>query len=312
MRLLALAFALMTSAASAASLDGLPVTVTNGSEPVLCAEKDNISVNFTSREVKHFRIEAQHPNYIGALTVDRNQPDWTACEMKTEALSNPMPTKETLFESEDFTLYGFREKNFWRKADTTIQIGGKTFRDIHMVQLWGKYDGRREEFLVIYPMDGYWRARPFAPKHLTFTAYGSSFLIGPVTIEGRPIVKLKDISFDLGKKAITVTFDSGNKAVVSIAKADQDAVALDVDFDKPITKGAFATMRSMYVTEFNNDVARIALRRPGAQSWDESTIMGFKTTRATDIWAGRLVPSKHNTSAPDMMFNDFRKEKAKK
>ena len=36
--------------------------------------------------------------------------------------------------------------------------------------------------------------------------------------------------------------------------------------------------------------------------------MGFKGAKATDLWAGRLVPSRHNTSAPDMRFGGFRSE----
>jgi hypothetical protein len=51
--------------AFAASLDAVPVTVTNESEPVLCAEKDNITIKVTSPEVRRFRIEAAHPPYIG-------------------------------------------------------------------------------------------------------------------------------------------------------------------------------------------------------------------------------------------------------
>jgi hypothetical protein len=34
--------------------------------------------------------------------------------------------------------------------------------------------------------------------------------------------------------------------------------------------------------------------------------MNFQGGKATDAWMGRLVPSRHNTSAPDMMFNRFR------
>ena len=33
--------------------------------------------------------------------------------------------------------------------------------------------------------------------------------------------------------------------------------------------------------------------------------MDFKRASAVEVWAGRLVPSRHNTSAPDMVFRDF-------
>jgi hypothetical protein len=33
--------------------------------------------------------------------------------------------------------------------------------------------------------------------------------------------------------------------------------------------------------------------------------MTFKRATATDVWAGRTTPSRHNTSAPDMVFSTF-------
>ena len=50
--------------ACAASLDGLAVDVKNESEPVLCAEKDNVAVSFANKDVRSFRIEAAHPVYL--------------------------------------------------------------------------------------------------------------------------------------------------------------------------------------------------------------------------------------------------------
>ena len=61
------------------------------------------------------------------------------------------------------------------------------------------------------------------------------------------------------------------------------------------------------MTEFNNDVARVAVREKGARGWREDTIMGFKRATATDLWAGRVAPSRHNTSSPDMVLNGFAK-----
>jgi len=52
-------------------------------------------------------------------------------------------------------------------------------------------------------------------------------------------------------------------------------------------------------------VARIAVREKGARSWREDNIMKFDRAMATDIWTGRLSPSQHNTTSPDMVFNSF-------
>ena len=90
-----------------------------------------------------------------------------------------------------------------------------------------------------------------------------------------------------------------------MATTDQNRNVLDVAFDKAVDGRPFAALRSMYVTEFNNDVARIAVREKGARGWREDGIMTFKRATATDVWAGRTTPSRHNTSAPDMVFNAF-------
>ena len=90
-----------------------------------------------------------------------------------------------------------------------------------------------------------------------------------------------------------------------MAATDQNRNVLDISFDKGIEGRPFASLRSMYVTEFNNDVARIAVREKGAKGWREAPIMAFKRATATDVWAGRTSPSRHNTSSPDMVFAGF-------
>ena len=119
-------------------------------------------------------------------------------------------------------------------------------------------------------------------------------------------VDLKEIVFDPKTKTFTLQFERGGSATLVISKLDRERQRLDVAFDKPITGRPFATLRSMYVTEFNNDVARTAVLEAGAKSWREEPVMGFTGAKAaTDVWAGRLVPSRHNTSAPDTVFSAF-------
>ena len=59
----------------------LAVDVANKSVPVLCAEKDNIELDFVSPAVRQFRIQAVHPTYINTIASDRWAPSagpiWT-------------------------------------------------------------------------------------------------------------------------------------------------------------------------------------------------------------------------------------------
>ena len=65
-----------------------------------------------------------------------------------------------------------------------MRVGNRVETGFHLLQLWTRYQERAEEVLVLYPADGYWRARPLPPQNLRWSAYGSSFLIGPVETVG--------------------------------------------------------------------------------------------------------------------------------
>jgi hypothetical protein len=300
----------------AASLEGLAVEVTNASEPVLCAEKDNVTLNLASNAAKSFRIEAAHPAYLGAIQRDSFEADWTACDMKGDPAFAPprapaAPQRVTLYEDIELWVVGLAFPTFWRPATATFRVGDRVANGIHLIQVWTIRPMGGEEVLVVYPQDGYWRARPKAPAGLAPTAFGSSFLIGPVEVEGRPIVRLKDIVFDPKARRFLLAFERGGTATVTLATIDQNRHALDVAFDKPIDGRPFAALRSMYITDFNNDVARVAVREKGAKGWREEGIMAFTRATATDVWAGRTAVSRHNTSSPDMVFSAFSDGKAK-
>lgn len=281
------------------------VDVRNGSEPVLCAEKDNVALTFTSPIVRSFRIEAVHPAYIGTLNADRTAPDWTQCDMSGDPRVPAKPRTRELYRSAKFRLVGFTFASFWRAPEVPVTIGGRRFEGLHMVQLFVPTPRGFYESLVFYPPDGYWRARPLPPPHMREAAYGSSFLVGPVEVDGRPVVKLKEIAFDPASATFTLSFAAGGEARMRLAALDRDRLSLDVALHAAIGGRPFAALRSMYVTAFNNDAAAVAWKPPDARGWRESPIMDFPGGAALELWAGRTTPSRHNTSAPDMVFGPF-------
>ena len=186
-----------------------------------------------------------------------------------------------------------------------MRIGDRVEKGLHLLQVWMIRPMGGEEVLVLYPQDGYWRLRPLAPAGLAPTAFGSSFLIGPVEVDGRPIVRIREIAFEPEDAHLHARLRARRLGDVKMASADQNRHTLEVAFDKAVDGRPFAALRSMYVTDFNNDVARIAVREKGAKGWREDGIMAFERATATDVWAGRIAPSRHNTSSPDMVFNGF-------
>jgi hypothetical protein len=298
---------LAPTAAHAAPPEPLAVEVTNASEPVLCAEKDNVTVNLASRDVQRLRIEATHPAYIGSLERDRFAADWTGCGAAGDPAPAPKdrPRRTTLYEDIELWVVGLRFSTFWRAGNAIVRIGDRVETGVHLLQVWRIRPMGGEEVAVLYPQDGYWRLRPMAPAHMAPTAFGSSFLVGPVELEGRPIVKIKEVAFDPGSRSFTLAFERGGTARVSTVEIDQRRHTLEIAFDAGIEGRPFAALRSMYVSELNNDVARIAVREPGAKGWREEPIMAFKRATAVEVWAGRIAPSRHNTSAPDTVFSGF-------
>jgi hypothetical protein len=284
----------------------LAVDVQNRSVPELCAEKDNVELTFSSPLVRSFRVQAVHPAFIGSIVVDRFAPDFTSCDMSGDPVFGANARRVTFYESNDLWLTGYTYPSFWRPAVVPFRVGDRVEQGLHVVQLWVRHKERAEEVLVVYPPDGYWRARPLPPSHMRWTAYGSSFLVGPVQVQERPVVALKDIAFDPATRTFTLNFVAGGSATVKLSALDEEHIALDVSLSGAMPEGLpFASMRSMYATEFNADVTRVAWRTAGGKGWGESPVMDFKGGPLTELWAGRLVPSRHNTSAPDMVFGRF-------
>jgi hypothetical protein len=282
-------------------------TILNRSEAVLCAEKDNVDIRMSHPGLLGFRVQAIHPAYIGGLVADNFAADWTNCDFTADPAYKPPapPRRVTLYETEWLWVIGYAYPAFWRPADVPVRIGNRTEEGLHLIQVWVRKGERAEEVAVVYPPDGYWRIRPLPPQHLKWSAYGSSFVAGPIEEKGRPIVEFREVVFDPESMTFTTPFRRGGQAVLKITTLDRDRLTMDVRFDRPIADLPFAALRSMYVTEFNNDAAKIAIRQKGASRWIEENIMDFKESKGVEFWAGRHSYSRHNTSSPDMVFDRF-------
>jgi hypothetical protein len=302
-----LTMVLAALAAPALAADEVAVDVQNASTPTLCAETDNVYVKLTSPEARHFAIEAVHPNYIGTIVVDRAAFDLHNCpELAAAPIITEKPKRVTIFETPELQLVGLTIPNFWRRNLVPVRVGDRVETGVQLLQLWVRSQDRAEEVLVLYPQDGYWRARPLPPANLKWSAYGTSFLVGPIEHQQRPFVDIKEVVFDPVTKTFRLTFTRGGSATLRVETLDIEHQVLDVTLDAPVNELPFAALRSMFVTEINNDVAHLGWRVKGAQNWERMPLMDFKHASAVEVWAGRLVPSRHNTSAPDMVLRDFK------
>jgi hypothetical protein len=286
----------------------LVVEIENASNPTLCAETDNVYLKLTSGQVRRFTIEATHPAYIGTIVADDTAPDFRHCDMSGDPVHQSQPRRVTLYETPELQLVGLTYPSFWRADNVPVRVGTRVERGLHLLQLFVHFEERSEEVLVLYPPDGYWRARPLPPRHLRASAYGSSFLIGPIEPAERPYVDLREVSFDPATRAFTLAFAHGGNAVLRLDTVDRAHIKLDVTFDTTIAAQPFAALRSMFVTETNADVAQVAWLPQDARAYTAMPVMNLQKATTTELWTGRRLPSRHNTSAPDLSFSTFRSD----
>jgi hypothetical protein len=294
----------LTDAAPAA--DALAVEIINASEPTLCTEKDNVYLKLQSGAARRFTVEAVHPAYAGTIVVDRFAPDFANCDMSNDPVFKFERRQVTIYETAEWRLVGHTFDSFWRPNQVPVRVGDRVENGLHLLQLWTSRHGGFDEVLVLYPADGYWRARPMPPTNLRWSTYGSSFMVGPVETEGRPIVDIKDVAYEPATKTFRLNFVRGGSATLRVEKLDDERIVLDVSLSQSAgAQRPFAALRSMFVNEGNSDVARIGWRGKDSQRWLQEPVMEFRRAEAAELWTGRLVPSRHNTSAPDIVFRDF-------
>jgi hypothetical protein len=302
-RLIAFAAALIVSPALA---EPASVRITNETVPTLCAEEDNVDLRLHGPAVRRFRIEAVHPAAIGAIVQDSTAPDFTNCTITDKADFRFTPRRVVMHEDARLRVVGITFDKFWRPERVPVTVGARREEGFHLLQLFWKERGSAPyEFLVLYPVDGYWRIKPRPPRHLRDIAYGSSALLGPIEIMQRPVVNFTAIAFDPATMTFDLAFKAGGTARVKVETVDRTRVVLDVALDRPVTAGPFAGLRSMYVTETNADGAHVEWRARGENRWQQSPVMGFPGGEGVELRLGRNIASRHNTSSPDHLLSAF-------
>ena len=142
--------------------------------------------------------------------------------------------------------------------------------------------------------------------------YGSSVLIGPVEQAGRPIVDISHIRIDTRPLRFDIRFARGGRALLRVVEASRTRTVLDVRLrpgapaEQPVA--TFAMLRSMYVTPDNADVSEVHWQPVEARrnaDWQQSALPYFRDAQVRSVRFGRSMPSRHNTTAPDLRFSDF-------
>lgn len=289
------------------------VTVSNHSRSTTCAEEDNVSLHLWAPGITRLRVEALPPPYLDRVDRDITAPDFSGCNFDggahpTDPAYRFREGRVVLHDGPRWRIVGLTLPTFWRPQRVPVRLGQRTVRGIHLLQVFAKTGDASppHEVLVLYPADGYWRIKPVPRPRFGDGVYGSSFLLGPVVDEGRPVVNIASIRIETQPLVLHLRFAGGGQARVAVAEASRERTALDVAFAPAMNHaGPFAALRSMHVAADNADVSEISWRQDAGATPQVQPLEAMQRIEATDVRFGRSVPSRHNTSAPDLRFHDF-------
>ncbi|MGH2341794.1 hypothetical protein ACRC7T_09935 [Segnochrobactraceae bacterium EtOH-i3] len=297
-------------ASAPALAEDLTARVVNETHTTTCAEEDNVSLNLVGPGITRLRVEALHPAYMPTVTADSYEPDFSGCNFSPE--SHPTdpahkftPRRVVLYSDDSLEIIGNTYETFWRPDVVPLSIEGRSEPGLHLIQVYRKTGDHKDQFLVLYPPDGYWRAKPLPVPHLGYGVYGSSFLLGPVEQAGRPVVRISGIEIVPKPLSFRLRFAGGGGADVAVSEVSNARIALDVQFERPTNaEQPFGVIRSMFVRPEQADMSEISWRDAGGTAHIDP-LDRFRVAEVRDVRFARSVLSTHNTSAPDMWFGAF-------
>ena len=264
------AFAVLVCLAGVAAEAHAAVAVefVNASKTTRCAEEDNVYVKLMGPGITAFRIVAEHPPYIATVSKDSTAPDFSHCDMSQDPSFPSTPHRVMLYEDGVMRLVGHTFSSFWRANAADFHVDGRTERGLHLVQLIRRRAQGDVEILVVYPADGYWRVKPLPPPSLADTAYGSSFLFGPIEESTRPFVAIRSIAFEPATMTFSLVFRNGARGTLTVSAATPARTTLSLAIAPPVAANRpFAALRSWSCC--SSRASRPTLTRPSP--WSSST-----------------------------------------
>jgi hypothetical protein len=305
MRLLVFLAAALALIAVPALAAPVLVTVKDKGVKTRCAEEDNVYATLSAPGLRSFEVESRHPAYGAVLKRDTAKPNFTDCTFQPQFDFPLHPRKVILYRDDKVMIRGIEYSSYWRPTIVKVDVAGREDQGFTLIQLLQKNRGRWQEALVLHAPDGYWRLRPLPLPQFKGAVYGSSFLIGPVEESTRPYVRITKVRIDPKARRFTVLFDKGGQASLTITSLDDHAVKAKVELDPPVETGRpFVALRSMYVAPDNADTAELHWTTAGGERKIEP-VVGFGQVQASAVGFEKSMPSRHNTSAPDILFSDF-------
>ncbi len=285
--------------------DNNSCTAINNSNTTLCSEEDNVNIPFFGKVVS-FDVVATHPLYNVGADNYSCPPDFNNCIPSNDSSYNFTPGVFKLFDDHETVVEAVREASWWRPFGMLVSVDSNTpVTDIHYVRVYRKIAEANEwpQFFVLY-MDGNVRLIPHPPPGVNSVCFGSSVIIGPAAVASRPIAEIASAKYISSSKTMEVIYRSGGSTILSLSGVNRSMARVQVTVNYSTDSVAFATFRSMFVSNGNGDVDHVRWKDASGMVHDEA-IMEFQGGEGTEWLFYRSNWSRHNPSAPDIALKNF-------
>jgi hypothetical protein len=187
-------------------------TAASLSTPTACAEEDNVDIPL-SGGARTYTIEATHPAYpVGS---DDCAANFTNCPTPSGPSYAFSPGTFKLYDDGNTVMTAVRQQDWWRPRGMQASVDDEApVSDVHYVAVSRKVADANEwpQFLVLY-MDGNLRRIPHPPLGKTSVCFGSSVIVGPAVVDGRPIAEIQSVRYVSGPQALEITYRAGRTAL---------------------------------------------------------------------------------------------------
>jgi hypothetical protein len=272
----------------------------NRSTVTTCSEESNINIPL-SGVVTSFVVEATHPAY--AFSDDNCERDPSGCPALPA--NNPNAAQITkLYDDGETVIEAVTDPGWWRPKGMGVSVDkGQEASNAHYLRIYRRSEEKESwpQFLVFYS-DGSMRLDPQPPLGKQNVCFGSSVIIGPAAVADKPYADVIYARYVSLIKRLIIVYKNGGQATLDLSKVNRQKARVRVSVNYPTDKLPFATFRSMYVEPDKADVDNVRWTEPGGIK-HELDIMTFTNAVGRDFLFYRGVPSKHNTSAPDIRIS---------
>lgn len=290
---------LATAPAAPAVLPGHFATATNLTFPTKCAEEANINIPL-SGAVTSFVIEATHPLYEINPMTNNCDVDFTNCPAPL-VRPDKEPEVTKIFDDGETILEAVSDPGWIRARGMILSIaGGNELRNVHYVRIYRRIKSTENwpQFFVLYA-DGSIRLCPQPPPNRTDVCFGSSIIVGPCENPKEPFADVISTRYSPILDRLFVVYKNRGMATIDLRRLNRKSARLRIQITYPTDKLPFATFRSMCVTPGNADVDSVKWKN-NVGMFEQKSVFEFSGGESEEWFFYRNLPSKHNTSAPDI------------